>query len=88
MSFTVNKVLVSGGVSWYQHLCGRFLSFEKLNTNKHKKLKMDLQNEWKLLTEIVNDQDICEGYIPTLWEITRWISANEGKLLKFYWLWE
>ena len=41
---------------------------------------MDLQNEWKLLTEIVNCPDTCEGYIPTLWEITRWISANEGKL--------
>ena len=41
---------------------------------------MDLQNEWKLLTEIVNCPDTCEGYIPTLWEMTRWISANEGKL--------
>ena len=45
---------------------------------------MESKDEECVLQCILRSKENCEGYIPTLWEITRWISANEGLILKFY----
>ena len=39
---------------------------------------VNLEEEWEVLTQVTKHPESCQGYIPTLWEISRWISANEG----------
>ena len=39
---------------------------------------VNLEEEWEVLTQVTKHPETCQGYIPTLWEISRWISANEG----------
>ena len=39
---------------------------------------VNLGEEWEVLTQVTKHPETCQGYIPTLWEISRWISANEG----------
>ena len=48
---------------------------------------MELKEEEWVLQCVTKSKENCEGYVPTIWEITRWISANEGLLktiIQFY----
>ena len=39
---------------------------------------MELKDEEWVLQCVSKSQENCEGYLPTIWEVTRWISACEG----------
>ena len=48
---------------------------------------MESKDEEWVLQCVTKSKENCEGYIPTIWEITRWISANEGLIcttIQFY----
>ena len=45
------------------------------------KAAMESKDEEWVLQCVTKSKENCEGYVPTIWEITRWISANEGLIL-------